>query len=179
MLINGLDSRQFQPQQLRKALRFVGQDAALFSGSIRDNLALGRPEVSDERILEALKKTAADQFLSREGGGFDRAVGEAGRKLSGGQRAFLAITRAIVEQPQLLFLDEPTGAMDSQTEKAFVERIGDALNPEQTLVIATHRPALFSVCDRLIVLGNGQVLADGPIEEVLNSTNTSFESVHK
>ena len=179
MLINGLDSRQFQPQQMRKALRFVGQDAALFSGSIRDNLALGRPEANDERILEALRKTAADQFLSRDGGGFDRAVGEAGRKLSGGQRAFLAITRAIVEQPQLLFLDEPTGAMDSQTEKVFVERIGNALDAEQTLVIATHRPALFSVCDRLIVLGDGQVLADGPIEEVLNSTKTSFESVQK
>jgi len=167
MLVGGIDSRQYHPQQLREALRFVGQDAALFTGTVKDNLSLGRTQVSDDRLIEAMRATGADAFLSRDSGGFDRAVGEGGRSLSGGQRSFLALARALVTPCELLFLDEPTGAMDSQTEKFFVERLSQALTKEQTLVIATHRTALFQVCDRLIVLDKGQVVADGPIKEVL------------
>jgi ATP-binding cassette, subfamily C, bacterial LapB len=176
VLVNGLDTGQYRPEQLREALRFVGQDASLFSGSVRDNLALGRRDASDERILAALRQTGADQFLAREGG-FDRPVGEAGRKLSGGQRAFLSLARALVTPCELLFLDEPTGAMDSQTEKLFVERLGSALAPDQTLVIATHRPALFSLCNRLIVLSQGKIVADGPIDQVLASAGPAAEGL--
>jgi ATP-binding cassette subfamily C protein LapB len=167
VMIGGIDSRQYRPQQLREALRFVGQDAALFTGSVKDNLALGHRQIDDDRLIDAMRATGADQFLSRDSGGFDRAVGEGGRSLSGGQRAFLALTRALVTPSELLFLDEPTGAMDSQTEKFFVERLSTALGERQTLVIATHRPALFAVCQRLIVLDKGQVVADGPIKDVL------------
>lgn len=166
VMIGGIDSRQYRPQVVREALRFVGQDAALFTGSVKENLSLGRP-VADERLVEAMRATGADLFLSRDAGGFDRAVGEGGRGLSGGQRAFLALTRALVTPSELLFLDEPTGAMDSQTEKQFVERLADALTPRQTLIVATHRPALFSLCQRLIVLDRGRVVADGPIAEVI------------
>ncbi|PZT90859.1 MAG: type I secretion system permease/ATPase [Citromicrobium sp.] len=165
--INGVDSRQFHPQQLRAALRFVGQDAALFTGTVKDNLALGHRGRNDDRLLAAMRATGADEFLSRDAGGFDRAVGEDGRQLSGGQRAFLALTRALVEPAELLFLDEPTGAMDSQTEKLFVDRLSQAMTPQQTLVIATHRPALFAICDRLIVIDRGRVAADGPVDDVL------------
>lgn len=167
MLIDGIDSRQYRPQQLREAFRYVGQDAAIFSGSVKENLALGNREATDERLLAALRATGADQFLSRDAGGFDRAVGESGRALSGGQRAFLALTRALVSPCELLFLDEPTGAMDAQTEQLFVERLSHSLTEGQTLVISTHRPALFSICQRLIVLDNRRVVADGPIQEVL------------
>ena len=166
MLVGGLDARQFRPQQLRSAFRYVGQDAALFTGSVKENLVLGNEGVRDERLIGAMQATGADEFLTRDAGGFDRAVGEGGRSLSGGQRAFLALTRALVEPAELLFLDEPTGAMDGQTEKLFTERLGQTLSATQTLVIATHRPALFSVCDRLIVLDRGRVVADGPINEI-------------
>ncbi|WP_298334988.1 type I secretion system permease/ATPase [uncultured Erythrobacter sp.] len=175
MLINGLDAGQYRPEHLRDALRFVGQDTALFSGTIRENLALGRREATDERILAALQETGADRFLARDNGGFERAVGEGGSRLSGGQRSFLSLARALVTPCELLFLDEPTGAMDSATEKHFTERLGASLSPEQTLVIATHRPALFALCDRLIVLSDGKVAADGPIKEVLASAGTSVE----
>ncbi|WP_369026679.1 ABC transporter transmembrane domain-containing protein [Qipengyuania sp. RANM35] len=174
MLVNGIDSRQFRPQQLRRAFRFVGQDAALFTGSIKDNLSLSSPGISDERLLEAMRMTGADEFLSRDAGGFDRPVGEDGRRLSGGQRSFLALTRAMVEPCELLFLDEPTGAMDSQTEKLFVDRLGAAMAPNQTLVIATHRPALFSICDRLIVIDRGRVVADGPVKQVLAQAGSAL-----
>ncbi|QZD87272.1 type I secretion system permease/ATPase [Qipengyuania psychrotolerans] len=167
MLVNGIDVNQYRPQQLRDALGFVGQDAALFSGSIRDNLILGRTDISEEELLAAMRATGADAFLSRDSGGFDRAVGEDGRQLSGGQRSFLSLARAMVRPRELLFLDEPTGAMDSETEKMFVERLAASLQPERTLVIATHRPALFSICDRLIVLDRGRIAADGSVKDVL------------
>ena len=170
VLIGGIDSRQYRPQQVREALRFVGQDAALFTGSVKDNLALGRHHASDDRLIEAMRATGADMFLSRDAGGFDRAVGEGGRSLSGGQRAFLALARAVVAPSELLFLDEPTGAMDSQTEKYFVERLSQSLAADQTLVIATHRPALFALCQRLIVLDKGRIVADGPIHEIISAS---------
>ena len=173
VLIGGIDSRQYRPQQVREALRYVGQDAALFTGSVKDNLALGHPQASDDRLVEAMRETGADMFLSRDAGGFDRAVGEGGRSLSGGQRAFLALTRAVVSPSELLFLDEPTGAMDSQTEKYFVERLSQSLTDDQTLVIATHRPALFALCQRLIVLDKGRVVADGPIQEIVAASSAA------
>jgi ATP-binding cassette subfamily C protein LapB len=173
MLVDGVDSRQYRPQQLREAFRFVGQDAALFTGSIKDNLQLGSRDVSEDRLVEAMRATGADVFLSRDAGGFDRPVGEAGRRLSGGQRAFLSLTRALVTPSELLFLDEPTGAMDSQTEQFFVERLSQVLTDRQTLVIATHRPALFALCNRLIVLDKGRVVADGPIAEVIASSGAA------
>lgn len=166
-LVNGIDSRQFRPQDLRSAFRFVGQDASLFTGSIKDNLSLGAPGVDDERLFEALRMSGADEFLARDDSGFDRAVGEQGRRLSGGQRSFLALARAFVSPCELLFLDEPTGAMDAQTERQFVNRVKESLSDEQTLVISTHRPALFDLADRIIVLDKGRVVADGPKAEIL------------
>ncbi len=169
MLVEGIDSRQYRPQDLRDAFRFVGQDSSLFSGTIKDNLALGAGVVDDDQLLDALRAVGAEQFLAKDAGGFDRAVGEAGSQLSGGQRSFLTLARALVTPSKLLFLDEPSGAMDSQTEKLLVERLSQSLTPEQTLVISTHRPALFSICNRVIVLDNGRIVADGPRDEIIAS----------
>ena len=169
MTIDGIDSRQYRPQDLRANFRFAGQDAALFSGTIKDNLVLGAGVVDDAALIAALRQVGADQFLSQDAGGFDRAVGEAGTRLSGGQRSFLTLARSLVTPARLLYLDEPTGAMDSQTEKLFVERLSQSLTPDQTLLISTHRPALFALCDRLIVLDNGRIVADGPRDQVIAS----------
>lgn len=176
LLVDGIDSRQYRPQDLRAALRYVGQDASLFSGSIKDNLTLGAGIVEDDDLLAALRAVGADEFLSRDAGGFDRTVGEAGVRLSGGQRSFLTLARAMVRPGRMLFLDEPTGAMDSQTEKLFVDRLSQSLTPGQTLVISTHRPALFAVCDRLIVLDKGRIVADGPREKIIASAGVSAKS---
>ena len=171
MLVDGIDSRQYRPQDLRIAMRFVGQDANLFSGTVKDNLSLGADRPTDSELIDALRRIGADEFLSRDAGGFDRAVGESGTRLSGGQRAFLTLSRAFVTPSKLLFLDEPTGAMDSQTEKLFVDRLSQSLTPGQTLVISTHRPALFGVCDRLIVLDKGRIVADGPRDQIIASAS--------
>jgi len=169
MLIDGIDSRQYRPQDLRASFRYVGQDSALFSGTMKDNLTLGAGAATDEDLIEALRRVGADEFLARDSGGFDRGVGESGVWLSGGQRSFLTLARAFVRPCRLLFLDEPTGAMDNQTEKLFVERLSQSLTPDQTLVISTHRPALFSVCNRLIVLDKGKIVADGPRDQIIAS----------
>lgn len=169
MMVQGVDSRQFRPSELRRAFRFVGQDANLFTGSVRENIALGAPGASDEQVMAALAKSGADAYLARDASGFDRDVGEQGRRLSGGQRAFLALSRAFVSPFQMLYLDEPTGAMDSSTEALMVSRLKETLQPGQTLVVATHRPALFDVCDRIIVMNNGRIVADGPKAQIMQN----------
>lgn len=103
-------------------------------------------------------------------------MGEGGRSLSGGQRNFLALARAFVAPCQLFFLDEPTGAMDSQTENLFIESLSQSLTPTQTLVVATHRPALFALCDRVIVVSDGQIVADGKKDEVIKSVGIETRS---
>lgn len=170
MLIDGMDSRQVRVQDLRERFRFVGQDADLFSGSLRDNLTLGRSVQDEASLMRALQATGAEQYLARDAGGFERRVGEHGRRLSGGQRSFVALSRAFVTPADLLFLDEPSGAMDSQTEKLLVERLSQNLPQGCTLVVSTHRPALLALCDRLIILDKGKIVADGPKQEIMSRT---------
>jgi ATP-binding cassette subfamily C protein LapB len=174
-LIDELDSRQHHPHQIREAFRYVGQDAELFRGTIRDNLALAARDPSDERLLDAVRRSGADQFLSQDAAGFDQFVGERGSALSGGQRSFLVLARALVEPCKLLYLDEPTGQMDTQTEQLFIEKLGGALGPDQTLIVSTHRNAMLNIVDRLIVLDQGRIIADGPKDSVLGALSALQE----
>jgi ATP-binding cassette subfamily C protein LapB len=167
MLVDGLDSRQYHPHQLRESFRYVGQDAELFSGTIRDNLMLGAARADDQQLIDAVVRSGADIFLSRDAAGFDRPVGERGALLSGGQRSLLVLARALVSPSKLLFLDEPTGAMDTQTELYFIEKLKTALVKDQTLLVSTHRHNMLSICERLIVIDAGRIIADGPRDEVL------------
>jgi ATP-binding cassette subfamily C protein LapB len=167
MLVDGLDSRQYHPHQLRDAFRFVAQDADVFSGSVRDNLMLGSAQADDNQLIDAVVRSGADIFLSRDAAGFDLPVGERGSRLSGGQRSLLVLARALVSPSKLLFLDEPTGSMDTQTELYFIEHLKTALAPDQALVVATHRHNMLSILDRLIVIDGGKIIADGPREDVL------------
>ena len=173
MLVDGLDSRQYHPHQLREAFRFVGQDAELFSGTVRDNLMLGAARADDQQLIDAVVRSGADIFLSRDAAGFDRPVGERGALLSGGQRSLLVLARALVSPSKLLFLDEPTGAMDTQTELYFIEKLKTALAKDQTLVVSTHRHNMLTICDRLIVIDAGKIVADGPREEVLGKLKSA------
>jgi ATP-binding cassette subfamily C protein LapB len=167
IFIDGLDSRQYSPIYLRSQMRFVGQDAVLFSGSIKQNLQFCAPGLSDSEILRVLKEIGADQFMGRDETGLDRVTGERGSQLSGGQRSFLTIARALASPSKLLFLDEPTGAMDTQSERHFVRALEKMLGKAQTVVIATHREAILHICDRIIVIDQGRIVADGPRDEIL------------
>ena len=167
MLVDSLDSRQYHPHQLRDSFRYVGQDAELFSGTVRDNLMLGAANADDQQLIDAVVRSGADIFLSRDAAGFDRPVGERGSLLSGGQRSLLVLARALVSPSKLLFLDEPTGAMDTQTEMYFINKLKTALAPDQTLVVSTHRHNMLSICDRLLVIDAGRIIADGPRDAVM------------
>lgn len=169
LTVDGLDSRQFHPHQLREAFRFVGQDSDLFSGTVRDNLMLGSARADDDQLIEAVTRSGADIFLSRDAAGFDLPVGERGSRLSGGQRSLLVLARSLVSPSKLLFLDEPTGSMDTQTELYFIEHLKTALAPDQTLVVATHRHNMLSILDRLIVIDGGRIIADSKRDEVLGN----------
>jgi ATP-binding cassette subfamily C protein LapB len=167
MTVDGLDSRQYHPHQLREAFRFVSQDADVFSGTVRDNLMLGAAQADDQQLIDAVVRSGADIFLSRDAAGFDLPVGERGSRLSGGQRSLLVLARALVSPSRLLFLDEPTGSMDTQTELYFIEHLKTALAPDQTLMVATHRHNMLSILTRLIVIDGGRIIADGPRDEVM------------
>jgi ATP-binding cassette subfamily C protein LapB len=145
----------------------VGQDADLFSGTIRDNLRIGSADAPDAALFAAVEKSGADHFLTRDAMGYGRLVGERGSRLSGGQRTFLTLARALVGPSRLLFLDEPTGAMDTQTEQLFIQKLEKALEPGQTLVVSTHRHAMLALVDRLIVVDQGRIIADGPKDKIL------------
>jgi ATP-binding cassette subfamily C protein LapB len=173
MLVDGLDSRQYHPHQLREAFRYVGQDAELFSGTVRDNLMLGAAKADDQQLIDAVVRSGADIFLSRDAAGFDRPVGERGALLSGGQKSLLVLARALVSPSKLLFLDEPTGAMDTQTELYFIEKLRGALAKDQALVVSTHRHNMLSICDRLIVIDAGKIIADGPRDQVLGKLSAA------
>lgn len=167
MLVDGLDSRQYHPHQLREAFRFVSQDADVFSGTVRDNLMLGAAQADDNQLIDAVVRSGADIFLSRDAAGFDLPVGERGSRLSGGQRSLLVLARALVSPSKLLFLDEPTGSMDTQTELYFIERLKTGLAADQALIVATHRHNMLSILTRLIVVDGGKIIADGPRDEIL------------
>jgi len=168
MLVDDIDSRQHHPHELRAAFRYVGQDSQLFSGSIRENLLLGAREADDAKLIDALRRSGADRMFGRDAAGFDLHIGERGSRLSGGQRSFLVLARALVEPCRLLFLDEPTGAMDGQTEAMFIDHLGGALERDQTLIVSTHRHALLKLVDRVIVIDQGRILADGPRDLVIS-----------
>ena len=176
-VVDGFDSRQFHPHQLRKAFRYVGQEAELFHGTVRENLLLGAAGASDEQMIAAVERSGADIFLSRGATGFDLPVGERGARLSGGQRSFMALARALIEPCRLLYLDEPTGAMDTQSEAYFIEKLGKAIGPKQTLVISTHRVSMLTLVDRLIVIDGGRIIADGPKAQVMKALATPAAAV--
>jgi ATP-binding cassette subfamily C protein LapB len=173
MAVDGLDSRQYHPHQLREAFRFVSQDADVFNGTVRDNLMLGAAEADDSQLIDAVIRSGADIFLSRDAAGFDLPVGERGSRLSGGQRSLLVLARALVSPSRMLFLDEPTGSMDTATEMYFIEHLKTALGPDQTLMVATHRHNMLSILTRLIVIDAGKIIADGPRDEVMKHLNAA------
>lgn len=166
--IDNLDHHQFAPTELRRSISYIGQDAALFSGSIRDNIKLGRPEASDAELVKASELSGALEFIDAHPHGFARLIEEGGRDLSCGQRQKLILARAFMNSPQILYLDEPTGMMDSQSEQQFINALSSAIKPKQTLIIATHRTAPLALVDRLIILDKGRILADGPKDKVIH-----------
>ncbi len=154
------------PADLRRNISLLGQNARLFHGTLRENLTLGAPGVSDAVILEVLSRMGLVDFIHRLPDGLDHLVQEGGLGLSGGQKQGLLMARILLRSPNVLLLDEPTAAFDEVAEGAMIDMLGN-LEPNVSVIVATHRPAVLRIVDRLIVVNNGRIAMDGPKEEVL------------
>jgi len=168
VLMDGTDIRQIDPADLRRNVGYVSQDNYLFFGSVKENIAFGAPQVDDQAIMRAAGVAGVTDFLRTHPHGFDLQVGERGMGLSGGQRQAIVIARALLLDPPIILLDEPTSNMDNSSEAMFRNRLAEIL-PGKTLVLITHRSSLLSLVDRLIIVDRGKVVADGPKEEVLTA----------
>jgi ATP-binding cassette subfamily C protein LapB len=163
---DGLDVAQIDPADWRKAVGYVGQDARLFYGTLRQNIMIGRTEATTEEFLRVLELTGLDHVARQHPLGINLLIGEGGQGLSGGQRQLVSLARTLLARPSLLLLDEPTSAMDSQTETLFLQHLARA-TAGQTMVVVTHRPSLLTLVDRIIVVDDGKVVVDGPKQKVL------------
>ncbi|HFC05599.1 MAG TPA: type I secretion system permease/ATPase [Rhizobiales bacterium] len=166
VLVDGLPVDQIDPANLRSSIGCLLQDGTLFHGDIRSNITLNAPDASDDQLLQALHISGAIDWIRALPQGLDSHIGERGAGLSGGQKQTLCLARALVRNPDILLLDEPTSNMDGVTEKAFINRLSKTLKGK-TLVLITHKPSLLALVDRLIVMERGEILLDGPKADVM------------
>lgn len=170
ILVDNTDIRQIDPVDLRHAIGYVPQEPFLFMGTIRDNITVGDSYATDEEILEASKIAGVHEILGKHESGYDLIVGERGEGLSGGERQAVTLARAILSKPEILILDEPTNSIDELSEAKFKENLKKII-VDKTVIIITHKPSILSLIDRLIVLEDGKVVADGPKKEVISKFN--------
>ncbi len=155
---------------VRSQIALVTQDPIVFSGTILDNIRLGRPEATSEEIERACVAAGALLFISRLEKGFETRIGVAGDRLSGGQIQRLAIARALLNSPQILLLDEPTSALDNESEMALVRKLL-RLRREMTIIVVAHRPLAACLADQIVVMQEGRVADIGDHEELLASSS--------
>jgi len=168
VFLDGVDLRQLDPADLRRNVGYVEQDTLLFYGSLRENIALRAPYADDVAIVTAAEIGGLVDFVNRHPQGFDMIIGERGSSLSGGQRQGVAIARAVLLDPPILLLDEPTSSMDFTSESQFKTSLGQFVQ-HKTMVIVTHRLSLIDLADRMIVIDDGKIVSDGPRQAVIDS----------
>ncbi|MDP3037846.1 MAG: ATP-binding cassette domain-containing protein, partial [Rhodocyclaceae bacterium] len=166
--IDGVDIRQLDPVQLRRNVGYVPQDATLFFGTLKENILFAAPHLDDADLLAAAQVAGLSDMVNAHPRGFEMTVGERGESLSGGQRQGVAIARAVVHNPPILLLDEPTGSMDHSSEETIKQNLRK-FSPGKTMVIVTHRTTLLDLVERLIVVDNGKIVADGPKDRVVEA----------
>lgn len=168
ILLDNLDLRQLDVADLRHQIGYVAHDLPLLAGSLRDNLTLGARYVNDVRMLEVAELSGVSELARQHPQGFDRPVGERGQLLSGGQRQAVLLARAMLLDPPILLLDEPTSAMDNTSEEILRNRL-QSWAQGKTMLLITHRASMLSLVDRLVVLDNGHIVADGPKASVIEA----------
>ena len=166
VMLDGRDVREITKKSLRAQIAIVLQDTLLFSTTVRENIAYGRPDATEEEIIEAARRAQADEFIRQMPQGYDSLVGERGGHLSVGQRQRIGIARAFLKNAPILLLDEPTSALDPTTEAAIMETIKELMRGRTTL-IATHRLATIHDLDQIIVLEHGRIVEQGRGPELI------------
>ena len=164
--IDGVDIRDYKLRGLRSQIGFVLQDTVLLRGTVRDNIAFGRPDATEDEIIEAAKLANAHEFITRMPQGYDSPVGERGTTLSGGQRQRIGIARALIRDNPILILDEPTAALDAESEHLVIEAM-ERLMTGRTVIIIAHRLSTLRSADKIIVIQDGVVAEEGAHTELL------------
>lgn len=168
ILVDGVDVNQIDPATLRRNIGYVPQDIVLFFGTVKENILFPAPYADDESMLRAAEIAGVTEFVHPSAQGFDLHIGERGEGLSGGQRQTVAIARALLLDPPILIMDEPTNSLDNRSEENFKAKLGKAL-AGKTFLLVTHRASLLTLVPRLIVIDSGRVMADGPKEQVMQA----------
>jgi ATP-binding cassette subfamily C protein LapB len=168
VLVDGVDLRQLDPAELRRQIGYVQQDVMLFYGSLRDNITLGAPLAEDADIVKAAEIGGIIGLVNQHPQGFDMLVGERGESLSGGQRQGVAIARAVINDPPILLLDEPTSSMDYSSEEDIKRRLKE-FSVGKTVVLISHRTSVLELADRIVVMDGGRIVADGPKDQVVTA----------
>jgi len=166
VMIDGTDVRQLDPANLRANVGAAMQESVLLTGSVRENIVLARPGIDDEEMVRAAQISGTHQFMGQIANGYDLRLADRGEGLSGGQRQSIAIARALAGKPPIMLMDEPSSAMDAQTEGALIQRLREEL-AGRTLLLITHRPPLLQLVDRIILMDKGKIVSDGPRDNVL------------
>lgn len=166
VMVDGSDIRQLDPLSLRAHVGAAMQESVLLTGSVRENIGLGRAQVTDEEMVRVSQISGTHQFMGQIANGYDLRLADRGEGLSGGQRQSIAIARALAGRPPIMVMDEPSSAMDAQTEGALIQRLQEEL-AGRTLVLITHRPPLLQLVQRIILLDQGKIVSDGPRDNVL------------
>jgi ABC-type multidrug transport system fused ATPase/permease subunit len=175
--IDGVDVRNVKLQSLRREIGIVSQDPFLFSATVRENIAFGRADATDEEIVRAATLAQAHDFIDELPDGYDTIIGERGITLSGGQRQRLAIARALIMEPRILILDDATASVDATTEARIRLGLREAMKGRTTIIIA-HRLSTISLADELVVLDHGRVVGRGTDEELLQ-TNPVYRDIYE
>lgn len=168
VLIDGIDQRQLDPAELRRQIGYVAQDVTLFYGSLRDNITIAAPLADDAEVLRAATLAGIAEFANAHPQGFDMLVGERGDSLSGGERQGVALARAVIIEPPILLLDEPTASMDHSSEEELKRRLAEFARG-RTMIVVTHRTSLLDLVDRIVVVDGGRVVGDGPKAKVVEA----------
>ena len=168
VLVDGIDLRQLDPAELRRQIGYVQQDVMLFYGSLRENITLGAPLADDAAIVKAAEIGGILSLVNQHPKGFDMLVGERGESLSGGQRQGVAIARAVINDPPIMLLDEPTSSMDFSSEDDIKRRLTE-FSKDKTVILISHRTSLLELAERIIVMDGGRIVADGPKEQVVTA----------
>jgi ATP-binding cassette subfamily C protein LapB len=166
IMVDGTDIRQLDPASLRTNIGAAMQESVLLTGSVRENIALGRPGIDDEELVRAAQISGTHQFMGQIANGYDLRLADRGEGLSGGQKQSIAIARALAGRPPIVLMDEPSSAMDAQTEGALIQRLQEELKG-RTLILITHRPPLLQLVQRIILMEQGKIVSDGPRDNVL------------
>ncbi len=164
--IDGVDIRDYKLRGLRRQIGLVLQDTVLLRGTVRDNIAFGRPDATDEDIVLAAKLANADEFITRMPDGYDSLIGDRGMTLSGGQRQRIGIARALIRDNPILILDEPTAALDAESEELVIEAL-ERLLAGRTVITIAHRLSTLRHADKIIVIKDGVAAEDGTRDELL------------